>query len=97
MPGRPLQPVTGGNLWTNLHFETESIIYNGNPGRQDVSPFGETDMPQVNQPRNKSKIMGDRSPKSNRKKSNQKQAQANSADRIKKQAIADKQTANKKK
>ncbi|HLZ52942.1 MAG TPA: hypothetical protein VKS19_00550 [Verrucomicrobiae bacterium] len=41
--------------------------------------------------------MGDRSPKSNRKKSNQKQAQANSADRIKKQAIADKQTANKKK
>lgn len=54
-------------------------------------------MPQVNQPRNKNKIMGDRSPKSNRKKSNQKQAQANSADRIKKQAIADKQTANKKK
>jgi len=31
-------------------------------------------MPQVNQPQNKSKIMGDKSPKSKQKKSSQKQA-----------------------
>ncbi len=37
-------------------------------------PFGETNMPQVNQPQNKSKIMGDKSPKSKQKKSSQKQA-----------------------
>ena len=41
--------------------------------------------------------MGDRSPKSNQKKSNQKQAKANSADQMKKQAIADKQAPGKKK
>ena len=42
------------------------------------------------------KIMGDRSPKSNQKKSTQKQAKANSADQKKKQAIAAKQVAGKK-
>ena len=42
------------------------------------------------------KIMGDKSPKSNQKKSTQKQAQANRADQKKKQAIAAKQTAVKK-
>jgi hypothetical protein len=41
--------------------------------------------------------MGDRSPKSNQKKSDQKQAKANSADQMKKQAVADKQAAGKKK
>ncbi|MGD0252376.1 MAG: hypothetical protein ABSC01_06725 [Verrucomicrobiota bacterium] len=41
--------------------------------------------------------MGDRSPKSNQKKSNQKQAKANSTDQMKKQAVADKQAAGKKK
>jgi hypothetical protein len=41
--------------------------------------------------------MGDRSPKANQKKSSQNQAKANSADQRKKQAIADKQTAGKKK
>ena len=41
--------------------------------------------------------MGDRSPKSNQKKSSQKQAKANSADQKKKQAIADKQAPGKKK
>ena len=42
------------------------------------------------------KIMSDKSPKSNQKKSTQKQAQANSADQKKKQAIAAKQVAGKK-
>jgi hypothetical protein len=41
--------------------------------------------------------MGDRSPKSNQKKSSQNQAKANSADQKKKQAVADKQAAGKKK
>lgn len=41
--------------------------------------------------------MGDRSPKSNQKKSGQKQAKANSADLLKKQAVAAKQAAGNKK
>jgi hypothetical protein len=41
--------------------------------------------------------MGDRSPKSNQKKSTQKQSKANSADAMKKQAVFAKQSANKKK
>ena len=40
--------------------------------------------------------MGDRSPKSNQKKSNQKQAKTNSADEKKKQAVADKKAGGKK-
>jgi hypothetical protein len=40
--------------------------------------------------------MGDRSPKSNQKKTSQKQAQANAADQKKKQAAAAKQVAGKK-
>jgi hypothetical protein len=50
--------------------------------------------------RNKKKrnnIMGDRSPKSNQKKSSQKQAKANNASHSKAQAIAAKQSAGKKK
>ena len=75
-----------------------SIIYNDRRGGHDMSPFGETDMPQVNQPsKGKSNTMGDRSPKSNQKKSNQKQAKARSADQMKKQAVADKQAPGKKK
>ncbi len=42
------------------------------------------------------KIMGDKSPKSNRKKSTQKQAKASQAEQAKKQAIAAKQVAGKK-
>ena len=53
-------------------------------------------MPQVINPRKKIKIMGDRSPKSNQKKTNQKQAQANSADQKKKAAEAAKSAALKK-
>jgi hypothetical protein len=41
--------------------------------------------------------MGDRSPKSNQKKSTQKQFKADSADQKKKQAVLAKQSANKKK
>lgn len=44
----------------------------------------------------KGKIMGDRSPKSNQKKSSQKQAKASSAEQKKKQVVADKQAAGKK-
>jgi hypothetical protein len=76
--------------------EVASSIYNDHPGRQDERPFGETDMPQVINPWKKTKIMGDRSPKSNQKKSNQKQAQADSADQKKKAAEAAKSAALKK-
>jgi hypothetical protein len=41
--------------------------------------------------------MGDRSPKSNQKKSTQKQFKTNSADQKKQQAVLAKQSANKKK
>jgi hypothetical protein len=47
--------------------------------------------------RKKVKIMGDRSPKSNQKKSTQKQSKASSADQKKKQAVAAKQAAGNKK
>ena len=46
--------------------------------------------------KNTIKIMGDKSPKSNQKKSTQKQAMAQSAERKKKQVIAAKQVAGKK-
>ena len=45
--------------------------------------------------RRKLNIMGDKSPKSNQKKSSQKQAMADSADRKKREAIAAKQAAGK--
>jgi len=76
--------------------DVPSIIYNDHPARQDEGPSGETDMPQVINPRKKNKIMGDRSPKSNQKKTNQKQALANSADQKKKAAEAAKSAALKK-
>jgi hypothetical protein len=47
-------------------------------------------------PQKKSQNMGDKSPKSNQKKSSQKLAMATTADQKKKQAIADKQIAGKK-
>ncbi len=73
-----------------------SIIYNGRPGKHDGYSSGETKLPQVSQPQEKIKIMGDRSPKANQKKSSQKQAKVNSADQKKKQAVAAKQAAGKK-
>jgi len=55
------------------------------------------DMPQASQPwKKRIKIMGDKSPKSNQKKNSQKQALATSADQKKRQAIADKAAAFKK-
>jgi hypothetical protein len=54
-------------------------------------------MPQVSQPAEEIKIMGDRSPKANQKKSSQNMAKASAADQKKKQAVADKQSAGKKK
>ena len=76
--------------------EFVSILYKAPPAKHNECPYGETDMPQVNQPRKKTNTMGDRSPKSNRKKSNQKQAQANSASQKKKAAEAAKSAAGKK-
>jgi len=72
------------------------MIYNGRPGKHDGSPSGETKLPQVSQPQEKIKIMGDRSPKANQKKSSQKQAKVTSADQKQKQAVAAKQAAVKK-
>jgi hypothetical protein len=60
-------------------------------------PEGKLVMPQVSQREEESIIMGDRSPKSNQKKSTQKQSKANSANEKKKQAAFAKQSANKKK
>jgi hypothetical protein len=60
-------------------------------------PCGENNMPQASQPAEKIKVMGDKSPKSNQKKSSQKQAKASSADQNKKSAVAAKQAAGKKK
>src|SRR4051812_48256834 len=56
-----------------------------------------TNVPECRQLRQKDKHMGDRSPKSNQKKSNQKQTKSSSADQKKKQAVAAKQSAGKKK
>jgi hypothetical protein len=85
--------ASGPSAWPD---DFASIIYIDRPGRQVERPFGETDMPQVINPRKKTKIMGDRSPKSNQKKTNQKQAQADSADQKKKAAEAAKSAALKK-
>jgi len=54
-------------------------------------------IPQVSQLETKLNIMGDRDPKSNQKKSTQKQSKASTADQQKKQAVFAKQAANKKK
>jgi len=88
-----ITPGISSGRWPD---EVASSIYNDHPGRQDERPFGETDMPQVINPLKKTKIMGDRSPKSNQKKTNQKQAQADSANQKKKAAEAAKSAALKK-
>jgi hypothetical protein len=77
------------------HFA--SVIYIDRHGGQDVHRCGETAMPQSSQlNKGKSNTMGDRSPKSNQKKTNQKQVKANSADQKKKQAAAAQKSAGKK-
>lgn len=68
-----------------------SSIYNGRPAAHDSLPSGETDMPQVNQPQKIINVMGDKSPKSNQKKSSQKDAKTSSANQKKSAAVAAKQ------
>ena len=63
----------------------------------DVFTFGENSMPQAVKPQNQIKVMGDKSPKANQKKSGQKNAQATSANQKKSAAIAAKSSASKKK
>jgi hypothetical protein len=74
-----------------------SVIYTSHPAKHDDLSFGETTIPQANQIAEEStKHMGDKSPKSNQKKSAQKQVKASSADQQKKQAMAAKQQPKKK-
>jgi hypothetical protein len=40
---------------TGLAVDSTSIIYNDHPASHNMSPFGETNMPQVNQPADESK------------------------------------------
>jgi hypothetical protein len=88
--------VPWNTFWVRRKYLKASIIYNARPAGHHHRPFGETDMPQVSQPADEShKIMGDKSPKSNQKKSSQKQAMASRADQQKKQAAAAKQSAGK--
>ena len=75
-----------------------SGIYNHGASPHDALPFGETNHAAGDAtPLKKIKLMGDKSPKSNQKKSTQKQTKASSADQQKKQAIAAKTAANTKK
>ena len=77
---------------------------NSRPSFTITSPAGRLSLPaeklpcrrRVN-PQKKTKHMGDKSPKANQKKSTQKQVQASTADQKKKQALAAKQAAPKKK
>jgi hypothetical protein len=74
------------------------IIYNHATNPHDRYAFGETLIPWVRQPQQlKEKIMGDKSPKANQKKSGQKQSKANNATASKSAATAAKQAAGKKK
>ena len=74
-----------------------SVIYNYRPGEHDSWASGENKMPQASQSAEENKIMGDKSPKSNQKKSTQKQSKVSSADQKKKSAAAAKSAAGKKK
>jgi hypothetical protein len=77
--------------------QTSYYIYNHQPAIHCVLPFGETYMPQESKLAVKNKVMGDKSPKSNQKKSSQKHSKASSAAQKKQHAIAAKQAAGKKK
>ena len=75
-----------------------SSIYNDCDNPHDTFPFGETNHAAGESiPLKKIKLMGDKSPKSNQKKSSQKQTKASNADQQKKQALAAKSAANNKK
>ncbi len=74
-----------------------SGIYNLRADAHDALPFGENSMPQAVKPQKKIKVMGDKSPKANQKKSGQKNVKATSANQKKSAAIAAKSSAAKKK
>lgn len=71
-------------------------IYNDRCGIQAGFPSENLSCRRKINPHKKIKIMGDKSPKSNQKKSSQKQSQASRADQMKKQAVVAKQAATKK-
>ena len=78
--------------------EFVSVIYFQWSWPHDAVPFGETNHAAGESiPQKKNKIMGDKSPKSNQKKSTQKQSKVSSADLKKKQAVAAKSAASSKK
>ena len=80
-----------------FHIPTQPL-YNSRQGHYHHSACGETSYATGESTRNKKdNIMGDRSPKANQKKSTQKQSKADSADQKRKQAVFEKQSANKKK
>jgi hypothetical protein len=95
----------GNNLFVPLQaLRRQARQMNSRPSFTITGPAGRIRLPaeklscrrQVN-PRKKTKHMGDKSPKANQKKSTQKQAQVSIADQKKKQALAAKQAAPKKK
>jgi len=73
------------------------LLYNDHKRDYDFPASGETTYATGKSTAKKRNIMGDRSPKSNQKKSTQEQSKASSADQKKKQAVFAKQSANKKK
>jgi hypothetical protein len=74
-----------------------NTIYTGEPlAMMDVPPNTPT-CRNADNSKQRDNTMGDRSPKSNQKKSNQKQTKNNAADQKKKQAVASKQAAGQKK
>ena len=73
------------------------VIYTNPFSAHDDIAFGEHSIPQASQPRYQIKIMGDKSPKANQKKSGQKQTKSTSAAANKKAAVASKQSPAKKK
>lgn len=73
------------------------LIYIGCGSVQDELPCGETNHAAGRSTcRTSFKIMGDKSPKSNQKKSTQKQSKASASDQKKKLAVTAKQSASKK-
>jgi len=86
--------------WLSLHVQIDcrSGIYNHRAGTHDDLPCGETNHAAgESTPLKKNILMGDKSPKSNLKKSVQKQSKADNADQQKKQVAAAKSAASPKK
>ena len=77
--------------------EVASIIYNRRPGKQDGLAAGENKMPPAGKSAEKIKVMGDKSPKANQKKSGQKDSKTSSSNAKKSSAQAAKSSAGKKK